>query len=185
MKGYQYAIRACALLGQRGVPVHYSIVGDGPFRDRLRELVEELRCSSQIEFRGSLNQSELPPLYREAEIFLVPSVVAADSDRDALPNVLLEAMASGLPCIGSDTLGIPEVLEHDVSGLLVAPGNPVALARAVEELAADEGRRARLGREARRRVEQNYDRDRCLDQLALVLKNAILRSRETPASPRP
>jgi glycogen(starch) synthase len=108
-----------------------EIVGDGPDERMLRELAERLGVAHEILFRGPLDREGVARRYRAADLFTLPS------SAEAFGNVFAEALASGLPVIGSDVGGIPELIEHGVNGLLVTPGNPQTLAQAIQYLADD------------------------------------------------
>jgi glycosyltransferase involved in cell wall biosynthesis len=94
---------------------------------------------------------------RSAAVFAAPCIVGQDGNRDGLPTVLLEAMALGTPCISTDVTGIPEVIEHGETGLMVPQHNPVALADAIEQLLDDAALRRTLAQNARRQIEKNFD----------------------------
>src|SRR3954451_14836582 len=128
-KGLGELIRAFALL-PRG---HFAleIVGDGPDRKALGDLAENLGIAAEICFAGSLDRKAVADRYRAADLFTLPS------SAEAFGNVFAEAMASGLPIVGSTVGGIPELVEHGVNGLLIDPGQPLALARAIQYLAQD------------------------------------------------
>ena len=95
-----------------------------------------------------------------AALVAVPAVVAADGDRDGLPTVLLEAMALGTPCISTDVTGIPEVVRHEQTGLVVAQRRPDRLAQACLRLLSDEAFGCDLARRARELIESEFDIDR-------------------------
>ena len=103
---------------------------------------------------------------------VVPSVVDASGDRDGLPNVVLEAMASGRPVVGTDVGAIGAAVEHGRTGLLVPAGSARAIAESLETLAADVALRRTLGRRARVLAEARYDLDACVDRFARLLKAA-------------
>ncbi len=128
-KGLGDLIRAFALL-PRG---HFAleVVGDGPDRERLGHLAASLGIASEIRFTGSLDRDAVAERYRAADLFTLPS------SAEAFGNVFAEALASGLPVVGSTVGGIPELVEHGVNGLLVDPGQPLALAQAIQYLAHD------------------------------------------------
>jgi glycosyltransferase involved in cell wall biosynthesis len=128
-KGLGELIRAFALL-PRG---HFAleIVGDGPDREKLGRLAASLGVASEIRFTGSLDRKAVAERYRAADLFTLPS------SAEAFGNVFAEALASGLPVVGSTVGGIPELVEHGVNGLLIDPGQPLALARAIQYLAQD------------------------------------------------
>jgi glycosyltransferase involved in cell wall biosynthesis len=97
--------------------------------------------------------------------------VAPDGDRDGIPNVLVEAMASGLPVVTTSAGGIPELVQHDVDGVLAEPGDLAALARLIAELVDDPQRRERLGTAARATVERSFDIDVAAQRLEEVLRS--------------
>ena len=94
---------------------------------------------------------------RAADLFVLPCRVAADGDRDALPTVLLEAMAAGLPCVSTPINGVPEIIEHGRTGVLVPENDPRALAAAIRSLLEDPVRRRQMGVAARIRAEERFD----------------------------
>jgi glycosyltransferase involved in cell wall biosynthesis len=128
-KGLGELIRAFASL-PRG-KYELEIVGDGPDEHVLRELAGRLGVAREILFRGALDRESVARRYRAAHLFTLPS------SAEAFGNVFAEALASGLPVIGSDVGGIPELIEHGVNGFLVTPGNPQTLAHAIQYLADD------------------------------------------------
>jgi glycogen(starch) synthase len=128
-KGLGELIRAFALL-PRG-KYELEIVGDGPDEHVLRELAGRLGVAREILFQGALDRESVARRYRAADLFTLPS------SAEAFGNVFAEALASGLPVIGSDVGGIPELIEHGVNGFLVTPGNPQTLAHAIQYLADD------------------------------------------------
>jgi glycosyltransferase involved in cell wall biosynthesis len=159
-KGYSYLIRACALLHQRGCRYTLAIYGSGPQRDELAELIDTFGLGDMVQMQGARRQEELIAIYREADLFVLSPHVLENGDRDGIPNVLMEAMSVGLPVVATDVSGIPELIEHDRSGLLVPPCDEVALADALERLLDPlHGRAlcARLGADGRKRVIEHFD----------------------------
>jgi glycosyltransferase involved in cell wall biosynthesis len=143
-KGFDVLLAALAILHARGVRFECRIVGSGPERDDLDALALELGVDGLVSFGGARPQDRLLEEYASAEIFALAPVVTANGDRDGLPNVLLEAMAAGVPVVSSFISGIPEVVNDDVSGILVPAGDAAALAGALERLLTDEGERKRF-----------------------------------------
>lgn len=162
-KGFVHLLRACQLLRQRGVRFRCEIVGRANPRHRgrhereLRRLHADLDLGECVDFLGARPFSAVLEHYRSADIFVLPCVVAAGGGRDVTPNALIEAMAVALPVVATDSAALPEIVEDGVSGLLVSPGDPEALAGAIARLAADPEWAARLGRAARARVEERFD----------------------------
>ncbi|MHB9107429.1 MAG: glycosyltransferase family 4 protein [Armatimonadota bacterium] len=165
-KGFAVLPAACALLRKRGIPFAACIVGEGPLAAALE--ADCRRLDLKVEFPGWLPEAELRQAYAAADVFCCPSAIAPDGDRDGLPNVLVEAMATGLPAVGSHISGIPEAIEHEATGLLVPPGDAAALAEALARC-ADPALRVRLGTHAAAYVREHFNADRGLDQLERLL----------------
>jgi glycogen(starch) synthase len=135
-KGLGELIRAFALL-PRG-EFQLEIVGDGPDAAVLQALTEKLGIAQEVRFAGSLDRAAVAERYRAADLFTLPS------SAEAFGNVFAEALASGLPIVGSTVGGIPELVEHGVNGLLVDPGHPHSLAQAIRYIAADSELRSEM-----------------------------------------
>jgi len=155
------------------VDVEYRILGDGPRRDRLAALAAELGLEDRVTLHGRHGQESVRAGLEESHILVAASVTAADGDEEGIPNVLKEAMASGMPVVGTRHAGIPELIEDGVSGLLVPERNEAALADALQRLARESGRWAAMGRAGRAKIEMEYDIDRLNDRLAGLLENLI------------
>lgn len=159
-KGYVTLLRACALLRRSGSPFMLSIYGSGPQKGELADLISALDLGAVVRLKGTRKQADLIALYRDADAFVLSPEVLDSGDRDGIPNVLMEAMAAGLPVVSTIVSGIPELIEHDVSGLLVPPRDEVALAEALRQLmdpASGPALQARLASRARRRVVEHFD----------------------------
>lgn len=159
VKGQRYLIEAVSELVAQGRSVRLAILGDGPDRIELEHLVDELGIGSVVEFRGRATQPEVIERLRETDVLVAASVPTADGRREGIPVVLMEAMASGVAVVASRLSGIPELVEHEVSGLLVEPGDVDGLAVAIARLDHDEGCRSEFARAARSRIEDEFDID--------------------------
>lgn len=153
-KGFHVLVAAAA---QLKFPFRLRIVGEGPERERLCALIKAHGLTDRITLEGALTHAELPATYAGAHLVVAPSIQDAAGDRDGLPNVVLEALASARPVVASDISAIGCAVTHDETGLLVPPGDAQALARALERLAGRPALRARLGRCGRARVERDYE----------------------------
>jgi glycosyltransferase involved in cell wall biosynthesis len=178
-KGFGDLLEACARLRDRGHRFRCLVVGEGPERPRLERQLCELRLGDRVELVGSRSQEALAELYRQATLFALPCRVLADGDRDGIPNVLVEAMASGLPVIATGISGIPELVSHDENGLLVAQGSASGLALALERLIGDSALRRRLAGRARQDVEKRFDSAANAQSLAALFRERRAR-RGTP-----
>jgi len=154
-KGVDILLRALALLPPS---LHWRFVqvGGGPLRRALEAQARALGISGRVTWRGALSQEQLLEQYRAADVFALASRVAHDGDRDGLPNVLMEAQSQDLPCLATNISGIPELVEAGVTGVLVPPESPEALARELQSLIADPARRRALGEAGRARVAARF-----------------------------
>jgi glycosyltransferase involved in cell wall biosynthesis len=163
-KGYGVLIDACARLRQAGIPHLLHVVGDGPLREALHENAWQAGVADSVDFAGWAAEPAVRAAYAWADVFCCPSVITTDGDRDGLPNVLVEAMATGLPAVGSAISGIPEAIDDGATGLLVPPGDAAALADALARL-RDSSLRAQLGAHAAACVRERFDGEQWLDTL--------------------
>jgi len=122
------------------------IVGKGPLLQPIIKRIESWDLKNKIRILGHLSINALIDLYQNTELFILPSRY------EGLPTVLLEAMSCGTPCIATSVGGVPDLIENDVDGVLVPPGNPAALGSAIENLHANPKKREALGRKAREKI---------------------------------
>jgi colanic acid/amylovoran biosynthesis glycosyltransferase len=134
--------------------VDLKIIGGGPLETELRALAAG---AANIEFLGSRDHAEVFARMLEADVVIVPSVVAASGDEEGSPTVIMEAMATGAVVVATRHSGIPEMVEHDVTGLLVAERSSKELTVALRRLCDDASLQVRLGKAARLRAEAEYD----------------------------
>ncbi len=165
-KGFRYLLHACRLLRDRGVEFSCEIIG-GPQDPTdtitwidLRKLHTGLGLESTVHFRGAMSLTNVLSCYRRADIVVLPSVRARDGSHDITPNTLIEAMAMKLPVVSTTIGAIPEIVDHEITGLLVPPNNADALAEALQRLMQDPELRRTLGETARRKVEECFDIER-------------------------
>jgi glycosyltransferase involved in cell wall biosynthesis len=168
-KGFGGLLQAMALTRR---PSRLRIVGDGPLRPELEEAARRLGVAPRVEFVGRRTHDELAEHYAECDVVVVPSIVDRDGDRDGLPNVVLEAMASGRPVVASDVSAMAGAVRDRVTGILVLPGIPSALAAALDRLATDPAGRLRLGEAARREALGRFDLRDCAADFCRALGRA-------------
>ncbi len=170
-KGMDTLVEACALLRGRGVAFECEIAGDGPEEARLRALVAERELGDTVTITGRpLLQEDIPEWLAGGHVFAQPCCWSHDNDVDGIPRSLMEAMASGLPAVSTRIAGIPDLVEDDVSGLLVEPRDANALAAALERLLTDAPLAARLARGGRERVLERFDLRTCLEPLFALFR---------------
>jgi glycosyltransferase involved in cell wall biosynthesis len=164
-KGTDVLLEALALLP---ADLHWRLVhvGGGPLKARLERRARALGIDARIAWRGARTQTELLEEYRAADLFALASRVARDGDRDGLPNVLVEAQSQGLACVATRVSGIPELIEHGATGVLVEPEAPRPLALALERLVREPAQRRALGDAGRRRVMEKFELQASIARLA-------------------
>src|SRR6266478_3642925 len=155
-KGYDDLVAALALL-PADLAWRFVHIGGGALAKRLKRQAGRLGLEKHIEWRGARPQPEVLAAYREADLFVLAAKIGRDSDRDGLPNVLMEAQSQGLACVATQLPGIGELIEDGRTGVLVPSGNPRALAAALEALIRDPARRIRLGVAGEARVRREFD----------------------------
>lgn len=164
-KGYDDLLAALALLPP-DLSWRFVHIGGGALAKALRRRADALGIGARVEWRGPQTQDSVLRAYRAADLFVLASRVADDGDRDGLPNVLMEAQSQALACISTAVSGVPELIEHGVTGLLVPPSDPPRLAAAIETLLRDPARRAALGAAGEARVRRHFDAERGFEALA-------------------
>jgi glycosyltransferase involved in cell wall biosynthesis len=170
VKGHRFLLEACRLLAADGVRFRCDLVGGGPLRASIEQRVVSLGLSDRVVVHGPRPGPEVARVLREADVVALASYPTRSGKREGIPVALMEAMALGLPVVASGLSGIPELVEHERTGLLVNPGDPWSLADALRRLADDPCLRARLGTAARERVAERFDLERGVSRL----RDAIL-----------
>jgi colanic acid/amylovoran biosynthesis glycosyltransferase len=156
-KGLELSIHAFSAFLKLYPNALLTIAGDGPLRSSLEKLAADLRLDGRIRFAGFLGQSELLSLYQDSHLFLHPSEQTPNGDREGVPNSLLEAMATGLPCIATRHGGIPEAITHLQSGVLVPESDLAGLEHWLAHLAVDDHLRDSLGRRAAQTIKEKFE----------------------------
>ncbi len=180
-KGFDVLLRACGDLRRRGIPFELVLLGGGDLRDELLALAREQGITDQVRMLGSRPQTDVVEQLAEAEIFALSPVVLPDGDRDGIPNVLLEAMAAGVPVVATEVSGIPEVVTDGATGRLVPPQRPDLLADALEKLLADPAERARLGAAGQRLARERGAWSSAIEPVLALLEGELGRPTGGPA----
>ena len=173
IKGFPYLVQACAILNARGVPFTCDIIGEGSLRAVLEQAISANGLEGSVRLRGALSQHQVRTALAGAQVFVLPSVQTPDGNQDGIPVALMEAMALGLPVISTRVSGIPELVVDGVSGLLVAPGDAVALADAIERLLNDPALRELLSRQGSAAVRARHDISRSVAQMQEIFSEAL------------
>ncbi|MDP7545770.1 MAG: glycosyltransferase family 4 protein [Alphaproteobacteria bacterium] len=164
-KGYDDLIAALAALPPS---LHWRLVhiGGGNLLNKLQQQAKGAGIADRITWRGAQPQEAVLAAYREADIFVLASRIAANGDRDGLPNVLMEAQSQGLACIATALSAIPELITHGETGILVESGDRAELSQALAGLIGDPARRRQLGRAGQARVRAGFSHDFWIERLA-------------------
>jgi len=194
-KGFPDLLEACRLLRDRGWKFHCTIIGEGPLRRRLERLIRTHGLGDCVHLAGALPQSEVIQHYRTADLFVLPCVtdhlgwdelftepvkllevgfaIPFRPITDGIPNVLVEAMAMGIPVVSTAVAGIPELIENDRTGMLVPEKTPRALAAVIERLLQNPHERRELAHRGRAFVHQQFDRLENIRELVTLFSNSL------------
>ena len=171
-KGFEDLTDACAELQRRGVDFICEIIGDGPLRETLQAKIQRLDLSSRVHLLGSRSQNAVLERLQAADIFALASTTDAQGATDVFPTVILEAMASARAVVSTRLAGIPELVAHGETGILVPTGDAIALAHALEQLLLDPDLRLRYGRAGRARIEQHFQIGNTVAPLVKLLEES-------------
>lgn len=163
-KGFEDLVRALAAGGARLGELVVEIVGDGPLRSRIESLAESLGVGDRVRMLGWLDRNGVADAMHRADLFVAPSVTAPDGDMEGLPLVIVEAMATGLPVVGTDHSGIPEAVRHGENGRVVPEHAPMELAAAIGEFRDPSGRLA-AGRRSYEIAKSDFEHRRLVEDL--------------------
>lgn len=156
-KGFGDLVTAIATLVDEGRDVHLDLVGTGPLADVLAAQVHDLGLTDHVTLHGALPQTRVREIVGAARVFAAPCIIGADGNRDGLPTVLLEALALGTASVSTPVTGIPEIVRHEETGLLVPEADPEALAAALARTLDDPVAAAERSRAARALLEEDFD----------------------------
>ncbi len=168
-KGYDYLLEALADLSE-SIHWHFTHIGGGELLDELQAKAKELNLDDRIDWLGALPQTEVLAHYRQADLFVLPSRISDNGDRDGLPNVLMEAQSQRLACLSTNISGIPELIDHAKTGWLVPQKDSAALKQALHTLISDAQQRESLAAAGLKRVREHFSLNRGIDQLVEKLR---------------
>jgi len=166
-KGQQILIAAIEILIQRQLSVHLCLIGDGPDKKQLEQYVFEHNLQKNVQFTGALNHGAVKGYYEKADLFVLPSFA------EGIPVSLMEAMSMEIPCISTFVNGIPELIRHQIDGLLAIPSNVEELADAIQLLIQNVELREKIGKAGRKRVLEKYDLQTNREYLGKIFINHL------------
>jgi glycosyltransferase involved in cell wall biosynthesis len=171
-KGFDVLFEALARLKRDGVSFELRLYGDGPLRAELAAQCTELSIEENVRMLGECSREQIHAALADADVFVLTPRVTQDGDRDGIPNVLVEAMACGLPVVTTSAGGVTELVQHRVNGLVSDPGDVASIASHLHELLNNPGLRHDLAATARRTVEADYDVNTAAAALELLFDHA-------------
>ncbi len=172
-KGLEYLVRAAKRLDEAGVDFRLTLGGSGMLELPLKSLAAKLGIKDKVFFPGFIDHDQVPAHMLKTDVFVMPSVVKENGDRDGLPTVLMEALLHGVPVIATNVGGICEVVEDGVTGLIVPQRDPDALSKAILRLKNDPPAARAMAEAGTARVRDLYDTDRNIGRMMdLIRENA-------------
>ncbi len=156
-KGFFYLLEAYLLLKAKNIDFSCLIAGEGSHEQALKTKIERSGLSGAVKLLGPLSEESIMELYLRSDIFVLPCITTRNGDHDGLPNVLIEASALEVPVISTNIGGIPELIEHEKTGILVPEKDADSLASALESLIKNKDQREQLARNARTRVVERFN----------------------------
>ncbi|WP_448382390.1 glycosyltransferase [Desulfosoma sp.] len=172
-KGYDDVMVALKKLDDAGVDFRFDHIGSGEEKDNIKAMVRALGLHGRVTFHGTLPHERVIDFYRRSHAFVLGCKTAPNGDRDGIPNVLVEAMAVGVPVVSTRHSAIPELVEDGVTGTLVPPGSPAALAEALKKVLDAGTSLEPQRRAARTKVETFFDNRRCIEKLFALFRGAV------------
>lgn len=172
-KGLEFLLEACRKLVDRRVAFECRIVGYGPLKDKLQDMIVRLGLQDSVSLLGKMTQDQLAELYPRADLFVLPCLVLDNGDQDGIPNVLFEAMVCGVPVISTDVAGVCELIEHQKNGLIVEQRNAHVLADAMELLMGSADLRNDLARKGRQAVLHGFTRESSARNVYNILSSVL------------
>lgn len=172
-KGPTYAIEAFNKVWGEIPNIELRIIGDGPLKNELNELIHKLDLKGKVILLGAQPQSMVLKEMAEADIFFLPSLTAENGDREGSPVSILEAEATGLPIVSTIHTGIPEIVVDGKTGFLTPEKDTFAMAERLKQLVLDPEFRVKMGKAGRAHVETNYDRKNEIDNLEKLFVNLL------------
>jgi glycosyltransferase involved in cell wall biosynthesis len=187
-KGLPTIYRALKNLADQGIDFRHVLIGDGDDRQTVLDLLKELALQDRCSWLGSLPHETVLQHFSSSDLFVLGSEIAADGDRDGIPNVLVESLAMGVPAVATNVSAIPEILIDGETGLTVEQKDSEALAKAMVRLLTDSELRSRVIENGKRLVAEQFDNSRLIVNLARLFikadgrlgKNVVIPSLPSP-----
>lgn len=170
-KGLPTIYKGLALLKERGLPFHHTLIGEGDDRPEIEDLISSLNLESHCSLMGTRTHDEVLRQFRMSNLFVLGCEIAKNGDRDGIPNVLVESLAMGVPAIATTVSAIPEILLNRQTGITVAPKSPKEIFYAMEEMLTDHNLRNHVIKHGQTYVRENFDNSLWIHRLAKLFQH--------------
>lgn len=164
-KGLPTLYKALRMLKEKNFKFNHTLIGDGDDREKILQLIKDLNLTDCCRWLGTRTHTEVLKQFEQSDLFVLACEIAANGDRDGIPNVLVEALAMEVPALSTTVSAIPEILLNSKSGMTVAPGNATVMADAIENIFTDTALRQTIIRGGRKHTSQNFDNRTLVAQL--------------------
>lgn len=173
VKGFRHLVDAIPTVLARHPNCQFIIGGQGPEREALLKQAETLGVRDHLQLLGRVPTEDVPGLMNQADVFVLPSIPHPSGDNESLGMVLIEAMACGTPCVASRTGGIVDVVDENINGFLVTPGDSVELADRIIQLLDEQTIREDMGKAGRHKVEKKFSLDVIASQVSNIYEQLL------------
>lgn len=143
-KGLPTLYKALRMLKDKNIPFRHTLIGDGDDKDKITQLIDDLNLTDSCQCLGPRTHKEVLKQFEESDLFVLACEIAANGDRDGIPNVLVESLAMGVPSLSTTVSAVPEILIHNKSGVTVAPSNPETMSRQMETILVNRDLRKKI-----------------------------------------
>ena len=172
-KGLPTLYKALKILQDRDIPFRHTLIGDGDDKDKILQLITDLKLNDSCQCLGTRTHREVLKQFEESDLFVLGCEIAANGDRDGIPNVLVESLAMGVPGLSTTVSAIPEILIHKESGITVAPSNPEIMAREIETILTNKTLRKKIIDGGIQHTRDHFDNRSLVAQLGDILRKQL------------
>jgi len=164
-KGIWFLLQALSGMLKQGWKLKCTLIGEGDLTEEFENYVRRNHLQNIVQFLGEQGQDKIKTEYGAADLFVLPCIIASNGDRDGLPNVLLEALATGLPVITTAVSAIPELVSHEITGLIVAQNDAESIQQAIVRLSEDSLLYRSVSENGRAKIEKDFNIQHSTDSL--------------------
>ncbi len=177
-KGLPTIYKALAILRDKGISFNHILIGSGDDKEAVQQIISELQLQENCQLLGTQTHTQVLDYFRKSDLFVLGCEIAKSGDRDGIPNVIVESLAMGVPAISTNVSAIPEIIEHNSTGLIVPPSDSKSMAAGIERLLTDHKLREKCITTGQKRIKSGFDNQTWTKQLAEIFQqeNPALRA---------